>query len=747
MNPLSLSFSEPLESEYRRKNDERMRLITGIALTTSLLVYLLMSYTDSLVAPELSSRLHLYRFAFFAPILLALTILTLLPALKKYHHAMISVWCITLFIQILNKAVIIGGSSDTPFVTSLIVISLMSFAVFRLRFPWVLITLLSSAALFFFFTGFWNLLNRTAFLFAAFYYIATVIIGIVTSYMMEKFDRRCFLASHLTAQTQQRIADENSQLEMSLKEHSQQLKDAAEEMKREKEVRELSVEALVSSDEKYRDLFENSGYPIIVFEPDNSLIIDINKSGIVLFEYGDDTIGQRFDSFFSDLYERDEIFQLLTDSGNVKSHEVKLAVKSGEILHCLVSIRPRKNDSGSIEYYQAVVTDISERIKLQEQFIQAQKMESIGRLAGGVAHDFNNLLTALLGYSDFALMTIPEDDPSYGYFIEIKATADRAANLTRQLLTFSRRQIIEPKVILLNETLFNMDKMLRRLIGEDIELAIIPNENLWYVMMDSGQMEQVITNIVVNARDAMPDGGKIIIESANITIDSRNPCDFHGIGAGDFASLTITDNGCGMDEETLSHIFEPFFTTKEEGKGTGLGLSTSYGIVDQNDGGIFFKSDEGKGTVVTLLLPRSFEAPAAEALKVALDDIPGGAETVLIVEDEATVRRMVNRVLSRQGYQVIEADNGEEALRVFDRESAGKISLVITDVIMPRMGGKELSEHIAVKAPNLKVLFMSGYTDESILTGDIIDKGLAFMKKPFSPADLLAKVRGILDEV
>jgi PAS domain S-box-containing protein len=398
------------------------------------------------------------------------------------------------------------------------------------------------------------------------------------------------------------------------------------------------------------------------------------------------------------------------------------------------------------EVVGTVVTfqDITERKKLEQQLRQSQKMEAIGKLAGGVAHDFNNLLTAIMGYSDLTLTGMESGAPLRKDVEEIKKTACRAAALTRQLLVFSRQQVLQPKVLDLNAVVANMNTMLPRLIGEDIELITLLDPGLGRVKADAGQIEQVILNLAVNARDAMPQGGTLTIETANVVLDegyvNRHPT----VKAGPYVMLAVSDTGCGMDPETQSRIFEPFFTTKEEGKGTGLGLSTVYGIVEQYCGSIWVYSELGMGTTFKVYLPRNEEASATVESDSACAPSPHGLETVLLVEDEEAVRQVSYEVLRRNGYTVLVAHNGEEALQVCERYK-GSISLLVTDVVMPGMSGRELAESLARSRPDMKVLYTSGYTDDAVVRHGVLKAGMAFLQKPFMTEALARKVRDLLD--
>ena len=386
-----------------------------------------------------------------------------------------------------------------------------------------------------------------------------------------------------------------------------------------------------------------------------------------------------------------------------------------------------------------------EKTRLEEQLQQAQKMEAIGTLAGGVAHDFNNILTAIIGNANLALLDISNDDSLREQIEEIKKAGNKAASLTRQLLTFSRKQVIKPKVLDFNEVINETEKMLRRMIGEDIEFQTILSPRLWKVHMDSGQVDQIIMNIAVNARDAMPQGGKLVVETANVYLD-ENYLREHSIEGtpGHYVMLAITDNGSGMDKETQEHIFEPFFTTKEIGKGTGLGLSTVYGIAKQNNGFIWVYSEPGQGTTFKIYLPKVKEGAEAEEKEQTPVLELGGSETVLIVEDDDGLRKVAVTVLKQRGYKVLEAENGEDALRVSEAHD-GSIDLLIPDVVMPKIGGKETAERLQPLYLQMKVIYMSGYTDNAIVHHGVLVPGLNFLEKPFSPEGLARKVREVLD--
>ena len=409
-----------------------------------------------------------------------------------------------------------------------------------------------------------------------------------------------------------------------------------------------------------------------------------------------------------------------------------------------VSVAPVCDDAGNCTHLVGAVHDVTERKRLEAQFRQSQKMESVGQLAGGIAHDFNNLLTVINGTADLALMQLREGDPLHEDFQEVRRAGERAAALTRQLLAFSRKQILQPQVQSLNTVVAEMESMLRRLIGEDIDLVFKPTEGLGSVKSDRGQIEQVIANLAVNARDAMPQGGKLTIETRNVELDERYGSR-HGasVRSGPYVMLAISDAGVGMDEVTRRRIFEPFFTTKSPGKGTGLGLSTVYGIVKQSDGFIWVYSEVGQGTTFKIYLPRVAEAAGRQRRGPTVAPAHG-TETILIVEDEEALRHLSKRILESAGYKVLTAANGGEALVLMERHEE-PVHLMLTDVVMPGMTGRELAERLGGIRSGMKVLFTSGYTDHAIVHHGVLAEGTPFIGKPFSVAELTRKVREVLD--
>jgi PAS domain S-box-containing protein len=389
--------------------------------------------------------------------------------------------------------------------------------------------------------------------------------------------------------------------------------------------------------------------------------------------------------------------------------------------------------------------DVTERRRLEDQFRQAQKLEAVGRLAGGVAHDFNNLLTVISGHATFLREDLGRDQARQQDVLAIEQAAREAAGLTRQLLAFSRQQVLEARVLDLNEAVAESERMLTRVIGEDVALVTVLDPALGRIRADPGQIGQVIMNLAVNARDAMPEGGRLTIETANATMDAEYAQSHMPATEGRYVMLAISDTGIGMDEDTKARIFEPFFTTKEAGKGTGLGLATVYGIVKQSGGFIWVYSEPAQGTCFKIYLPRVDEAVDWHAARSEVSDTPRGTETVLLVEDAAQLRAVSRKVLQRQGYRVIEAPDGEAALAVAAAES-GPIHLVLTDVVMPGLGGRRLAGELTRLRPEVKVLYTSGYTDDAIVRHGVLEAGVAYLQKPFTPEVLARKVREVLDD-
>jgi PAS domain S-box-containing protein len=429
-------------------------------------------------------------------------------------------------------------------------------------------------------------------------------------------------------------------------------------------------------------------------------------------------------------------------TGETHTYEVAVPFPSG-VRTFLATKSPHFGPSGEIIGLVGVSLDVTDRRQLEQQIQQAQKMEAIGTLSGGIAHDFNNILTVIKGYTGL-LLEGTQDPRQLALVQHIDQAADRASSLTRQLLAYSRRQVLQPKIINLNSLVMNLNKMLQRLIGEDIQMRTVAASNLGSVKADPGQIEQVIMNLAVNARDAMPEGGKLILETTNIVLDEIYAQKHPGTLAGRYVMLAVSDTGVGMDVETRSRIFEPFFTTKGIGRGTGLGLSMVYGIVKQSGGSIEVYSELGQGTTFKIYLPRIEEPAELLAAKESLADRLQGSETILLVEDDAQVRDLAASILTSCGYIVLSADSAHAVISECEQYD-GDIHLLLTDVVMPGSGGREIALQVRARRPFTKVLYMSGYTTNAIIHHGVLDPGTHFLQKPFTPATLSAKVREVLD--
>jgi len=516
-------------------------------------------------------------------------------------------------------------------------------------------------------------------------------------------------------------------------------------IKRDITEKKRAEDALRESEERFTTFMDNS--PVVAFMRDErGRYVYVNRAFELLVKRPwREIVGKTpFDIWSAEtaggLFETDK--DVLTSGRPIELYE-KTSLPGGETKEWLAVKFPFQNRLGK-PLVGCVAIDATERKSLEEQLRQSQKMEAVGRLAGGIAHDFNNLLTIVSGYCQLLLDSSGIGERDRSGIKEIKKAGEQAASLTRQLLAFSRKQVLAPRVLDLNAVVSNLEKMLRRLIGEDIELVTILRADLGRVKVDPGQVEQIIMNLAVNARDAMPKGGKLTIETANVELDepyahSHLPCQ-----PGHYVMLAISDTGTGMDVETQKHIFEPFFTTKEKGKGTGLGLATVYGIIKQSGGFIWVYSEAGHGSAFKIYLPRTMERGEVVDVAPSHGEPLKGTETILLVEDEAALRAMVQGILIAHGYKVLEAANGMEAL-ILSKQYSDPIHLLLSDVVMPQMSGRELAERMTCFRPAMKVLYVSGYTDEVIVHNGMLGLSTDFLQKPFTPAALARKIREVLD--
>jgi len=503
-------------------------------------------------------------------------------------------------------------------------------------------------------------------------------------------------------------------------------------------------QALRRSEARYRSLVQSSVYGIYRASLEGRFL-DVNPALISMLGYGsaeDVLLLDPEKDVFANPEEHARLVEEFRRSGRLDGVELKWKRKDGGRITVRISGRAVSSADEPADVLEAIAEDVTDRRALEDQFRQAQKMEAVGRLAGGVAHDFNNLLMVIGGYAEVILSKLPSDHPLYEKGKAIQQAADRATTLTRQLLAFSRKQLLELKIVDVNAIVADMERLLRPLIGENVKLATLLAPQAALTRADAGQLEQVLMNLVVNGRDAMPGGGTLTIQTQTTVVDGNHRRVQQFIRPGNYVVLSVSDTGMGMDKETQSRIFEPFFTTKEKGKGTGLGLSTVYGIVKQSGGYVMVQSEKGQGSTFQIYLPQ-VDGTAEDNSSPAPDATLGGSETVLLVEDEDSVRQLVRDTLEAKGYSVLEAKSGEEGLETATRHQ-GTIQLVITDVVMPGMNGRELVKRLAETNPTTKVLYLSGYTEDTIVSDGAIEGGTAFLQKPFSLQNLSRKVREVL---
>src|SRR4030042_5309492 len=510
--------------------------------------------------------------------------------------------------------------------------------------------------------------------------------------------------------------------------------------------RRKAEEELRKWEEKYRPLFEESKDVVFISMPEGKLL-DINPAGVKLFGYSSKDELLSVDivrDLYSNPQDREKYQQALKQHGFVKDYELILKNKDGKRLIVLSTTTAVRDEKGNSVSYRGMMRDVTEQRRLESQLLHAQKMEAVGTLTGGIAHEFNNMLTTIMGYGKLLHEEMIEDDPLKHNVEMIIASSERAANLIQSLLAFSREQIIKPMPVSINEIIKRVEKLLLRIIGEDIELKTMLADRDLIINVDSGQIEQVLINIATNARDAMPDGGRLIISTELVELDEKYLKTYNYGKPGDYALISVTDTGTGMDGNVRERIFEPFFTTKEIGKGTGLGLSMGYGIIKQHNGYVNAYSELGKGTTFKIYLP-VVELEVKE-VETAIPAAPvGGTETILLAEDDKEVRNLIKDILQRFGYKVIEAVDGEDTIKKFV-DDKDKIQLLILDVIMPKKSGKEAYDEIKHIRPDVKALFTSGYASETIYKKGLFEEGIHLVSKPLSPKELLKKVREVLDK-
>jgi PAS domain S-box-containing protein len=508
--------------------------------------------------------------------------------------------------------------------------------------------------------------------------------------------------------------------------------------------------ALHDAEAKYRGVFENAIEGIYQSTPDGHYLA-VNEALVKIYGYENpeemiNDVSDIQNQIYVNPAFREQFKQEIESAGFVRSLEYQVRRRDGSTLWISESARAVRNPDGTVHHYEGFIEDIDLRKKLEGQLMQSQKMETVGKLAGGIAHEFNSILTAIIGQSELMLGDLPPENPLVKSAVEIRKAAERAAVLTRQLLAYGRKQILQPEILDLNAVVTGMESVLLHLMGRSVEVRFNHAARLKSVKADVGQIEQVIVNIAMNAAEAMPNGGKLMLETANVTLDAGYVGSFPELKAGEYVMLSISDTGAGMSEETKARLFEPFFTTKGVGKGTGLGLATCHGIIKQSGGHIAVYSELGRGTTFKIYLPQVGQEMKAPAQPKASPDLPRGTETILLVEDDPSLREMASGLLGRLGYTVLTAANGVEAMGFIHRQGTGHIDLVFTDVVMPHMSGTELAGRIHALHPHTKILFTSAYTGSAIIHQGVMNKGVALLQKPFTPSALANKLREMLDQ-
>ncbi len=576
--------------------------------------------------------------------------------------------------------------------------------------------------------------------------------------MAESFNIMTYNMKENTEKLQREISDReraekalyklNLELEERVEKRTAELRDELTERKR-------AEEAMHEAEEKYREIFENVSEGIYRTTPDGKILLANPALAKMLgYDSPDElkTINVQKEGYKHPA-DRKKFVELMDKNGQVRGFESKCKKKDGTILFLKENANAVRDENGKILYYDGTIEDITDHVRreeehrrLEEQFHQSQKMESVGQLAGGIAHDFNNILTIISGYSQLLLDRLDKNTPLRKNVEKIAKAGKQAASLTRQLLAFSRKQVLETKVLDLNVILADVKKMLGRLLGENIELTTVLEPELKQVKADPGQIEQVVMNLVVNARDAMPEGGRITIKTENVTLDKDVCKTIPESSPGKFVCFSIEDNGMGMKKEIIDQIYEPFFTTKKTGEGTGLGLSVVYGIIKQHSGWINVYSEPGKGSVFKIYLPViSVESEEETEAVVSIENLQGNGERILLVEDEEDIRQFAAIALSGNGYKVLEAVNVEEALNLFDKED-GNFDLVFSDVVLPDRTGLRLVNDLLLRKPELRVLLSSGYSDHKSQWAEIKKKGFRFLQKPYAVTDLLETIREVLEQ-
>ena len=751
-NIFTLSFAPEIEQLYLKSFFKKSLTQVRIALIIAIVFYGIFGILDAALAPAYRNNFWIIRYVLVCPYFALLLPISFTKYFQKYMQPIISSSVLFAGAGIIWMIIIGSDTIKELYYAGLILVFFYGYTFFKLRFiwatsvGWAIVVVYEIAAIWITPSPIHILINNN------FFFLSGNIMGMVICYSLEYYSRKSFVSEQLLEAEKKKVDDANADLEKNVQERTSELVKANKKLRQEISERKRTQDLLFNSEQKYRTLFEESRDVIFISSTDGK-ILEINPAGVELLGY--DTKEELLNlDIEKNLYfqpnARTVYKKLIEKDGHVTDFEIVLKRKDGQkvIVHETSSMI--RDKEGEITSYHGILRDVTEKIKLQSQLLQIQKMDSIGLLAGGVAHDFNNILTAINGYAEILLLKMEKTDPFYEVIENIRKGGERANNLTRQLLAFSRKQVYQLKVVDLNSLVQNLDKMIYRLISEDIQIEMKLSPGLNSIKADPGQIEQIIVNLVINARDAINQktsrakGKKIVVQTKNTYLDQDFVKNHAGSTEGEYVSFSVTDSGVGMDEATKEKIFEPFFTTKETGKGTGLGLSTVYGIVKQNKASIYVTSKINKGTTFEIFWPSAGEMVHENEPEKKADDLKSGRETILYVEDDYDVREFTQEALRSLGYQIIEAKNGKEALSILSDRSK-QIKLIFTDLVMPEMGGKELAEIIQKIDPTLKILFTSGYSDNHVIQKGIVDKKMNFIQKPYTFQTISREIRKILD--
>ncbi|MGM0597616.1 MAG: ATP-binding protein [Myxococcota bacterium] len=744
LNLLNPKFSDNLEKSFIKDYFESSINLMRISLLLGILYYSIFFFLD-LSFPSKLTQLLVIRFVFVCPFVFLIFLLSFTKQFHKWWQQAAVAATVVSGIGIVVMTVIGPVTAHQTYHGGILLVLIYGYLLIRLRFIWA--SLAGWLIQFSYIISIVFFSNVEGKIIKDYFYILTSvnILGMFGAYTLEYYSRKEFFFRYLLQKERKKVKEANVLLESRVKEKTKTL---AQDIQK----RKIIEEELRKSEAKLRYIFENTNNLYYSHKSDGTftyLSPQIKDLGYETTEAPDKFSDLIAGSPANNKALANKTAAILTGKRQ-PAYQLEFIHKNNKKTVFLIRESPVEKEGEVIEIV-GVAINIDEQIKaeqeknkLQEQLIQAQKMESIGRLAGGVAHDFNNMLSVILGHADLIIMNLDKQSKFYNSIKEIRKATVHSAELTKQLLAFARKQPVILEVIDLNKTIDKMFKMLRRLIGENIELTWQPGPELWPVKMDKGQIQQILTNLCVNAKDATGKNGKIVIKTENKTILHLKTTEISVLSPGEYIKLSVQDNGSGMEKETISKIFEPFFTTKKQGQGTGLGLATVYGIIKQNRGAIDLESEVGKGTVFSIYLPKSQAQVENKLIKrEKISNSDNQAATILVVEDETAILNLVEKVLSRRGYNVLVTNSPLEAIDLIKNYDS-EINLLITDIIMPELDGFELSQKITDLQPGIKVIYMSGYTDDLIANHGIIRENIEFIQKPFTAEDIISKTSQVL---